>query len=263
MSLLRPVLLSLLLTLPACASLPPRDADVDALLGASGLDAQLAWLEQPLPAGKLEGPLSLLPDDWIAIVNSTVAERVRPVEIRRELRERLQQDLSAGELAEVQRFFESDTGRAVVAVESGSPQAGGKLIDQDNDPALLALANATGLGQAVGKLAEASLGEAVDIVLRSNCLGQGKTPFAGVVGSFLKKAQLKALRLRVNDDVQSRYASLSAPQRERYLDFTRSSAGQKFFRARAEVVGNSAERAGNALGSALAPRIDALCNTPD
>lgn len=260
---LRPVLLSLLLTLTACAALQPRAADIDALLGASGLEAQLAWLEQPLPAGKLDGPLSLLPDDWIALVNSTVAEGIQPADIRRELRERLQKDLSARELGEVQHFFESDTGRAVVAVESGSPQAAGRSGSGADDATLVALANATGLGRAVGRLAEASLGETVDIVLRSNCLGQGKTPFAGVVGSFFKKAQIKALRLRVNDEVQTRYASLSAQQRESYLDFTRTDAGRKFFQARADVVGQAAERAGNALGSALTPRIDALCNTRD
>lgn len=263
MSLLRPALIALLLTLTACAGLPSRDADVDALLGASGLDAQLAWLEQPLPAGKLEGPLSLLPDDWIAIVNSTVAENVQPADIRRELRDRLKQDLSGKELGEVQRFFESDIGRAVVAVESGSPQSAGAGIEPGDAAALDALANATGVGKAVGRLAEASLGETVDIVLRSNCLGQGKTPFAGVVGSFFKKAQVKALRLRVNDEISARYASLSAQQRARYLDFIRSGAGQKFFRARSEVLGNAAQRAGNALGSALTQRIDSLCNTPD
>jgi len=77
------LLLALALALGGCAALPPGDADVDALLRDSGIDAQLAWLEQPLPAGKLEGPLALLPDDWVGVINSTVAEQVQPAAIRR------------------------------------------------------------------------------------------------------------------------------------------------------------------------------------
>jgi len=126
-----------------------------------------------------------------------------------------------------------------------------------------ALANASGLGKAVAQLAEASLGDAVDIVLRSDCLGRSKVPFAGLVGGVLKKAQLKALRLRVNDEIRGRYAALPAPDRERYLAFTQSGAGLKFLLARAEVVGNAASRAGAALGSALTPRVNELCKPGD
>lgn len=257
------LLLALALALGGCAALPPGDADVDALLRASGIDAQLAWLEQPLPAGKLEGPLSLLPDDWIGIINSTVAERVQPADIRRELADRLQRDLSARELGEVRRFFDSATGRAVVAVESGSPQAAAVPTVATDEHMLDALANASGVGTAVSRLAETGLGDAVDIVMRSNCLGQGKVPFAGFVGGVLKKAQLKALRLRVNDEIRGRYAALAREDRQRYLDFAQSAAGHKFLRARAEVVGAAADRAGTALGSALTPRVDALCKPGD
>lgn len=263
---MKPIPLLLLvsaLALGGCSTLRPGDADVDALLRASGIDAQLAWLEQPLPAGKLEGPLSLLPDDWIAIINSAVAEQVQPADIRRELADRLRQDLSARDLAEVRNFFDSPTGRAVVAVESGSPQATAGRARTGDDAMLDALANASGVGTAVARLAETSLGDAVDIVLRSNCLGQGKVPFAGLVGGVLKKAQLKALRLRVNDEIRGRYAALSRDDRERYLAFTQSGAGQKFLKSRAEVVGGAATRAGTALGSALTPRVDALCRPGD
>lgn len=257
------LLLALVLALGGCAAMPPGDADVDALLRASGIDAQLAWLEQPLPAGKLDGPLSLLPDDWISVINSTVAEQVQPADIRHELRDRLRRDLSARELAEVRQFFDSPSGRAVVAVESGSPQSAPRHPAQEDDPMLDTLANASGLGRAVAQLAEASLGDAVDIVMRSNCLGQGKVPFAGLVGGVLKKAQLKALRLRVNDEIRGRYAALPQADRERYLAFTHSGAGQKFLQARAEVVGSAANRAGTALGSALTPRVNELCKPAD
>lgn len=259
MTRLSSLLLALALGLGGCAALPPGDADVDALLRASGIDAQLAWLEQPLPAGKLDGPLSLLPDDWISVINSTVADQVQPADIRHELRDRLRRDLSPRELAEVRRFFDSPTGRTVVAVESGSPPPPVGRSAGVDDAMLDALANASGLGQAVSRLAEAGLGDAVDIVMRSNCLGQGKVPFAGFVGGVLKKAQLKALRLRVNDEVRGRYAALPSGDRERYLAFTQSGAGRKFLHARAEVVGNAATRAGNALGKALTPRVNELC----
>lgn len=253
----RPLLLALLLLLSACAALPGRDSDIDAVLTTSGIDAQLAWLSQPLQADKLTGPLALVPDDWISTINSAVAGQLQPAEIRGTLREALRKELSARELGEVQRFYESAAGRAVVAVESGAARASAST---DADAATVeALANATGLGKAVSLLAEKGLGDAFDIALRTDCLGQGQTRFAGLVGGVLKKAQLRALRNLVNDQVSARYAALTPSQQSDYLAFTRSRAGQKFFRVRGEVVGGAADRAGTALGAALTPRFQALC----
>lgn len=253
----RLLLPALFLLLAACAGLPGRSSDVEAVLAASGVDAQLAWLSQPLQSEKLKGPLALVPDDWISTINAAVAGELQPAEIRGALREALQRELSARELGEVQRFYETPVGLAVVAVESG---AGGDRAAASADPATVeALASATGLGQAVSRLAEKGLGDAFDIALKTDCLGQGKTPFAGLVGGVLKKAQLRALRAMVNDQVSRRYAALTPAQQADYLAFTQSGAGRKFFRVRGEIVGNAADRAGTALGAALTPRFNALC----
>lgn len=257
MNPIRTFCLAALLVLAGCASLPGRNSDVDAVLTASGVDAQLAWLSQPLQADKLKGPMALVPDDWITTINAAVAGELQPAEIRGNLREALQRELSARELGEVQRFYESPVGHAVVAVESG---ASGEHPAAVADPAQVeALANATGLGQAVARLAEKGLGDAFDIALRTDCLGQGKTPFASLVGGVLKKAQLRALRTMVNEQVSRRYAALTPSQQADYLAFAESRAGRKFFQVRSEVVGNAADRAGTALGAALTPRFNALC----
>lgn len=254
----RLLLPALLLVLGACASLPGREGDVEAVLTASGVDAQLAWLGKPLQADKLKGVMSLVPDDWISTINDAVADQLKPAAIRVSLRDALQRELSGRELGEVQRFYDSPVGRAVVAVESGAV-AGREAAGAD--PATVEqLANATGLGKAVSRLAEKGLGDALDIALKTDCLGQGKTPFAGLVGSVLKKAQLKALRTMVNEQASRRYAALSADEQAAYLAFAQSSAGQKFFRVRGNVIGNAAESAGTALGQELTPRFNALCH---
>lgn len=254
---IRLLLASSLLLLAACAALPGRQGDVEAVLTASGVDAQLAWLAQPLQADKLTGTLSLVPDDWITAINAAVAGQVRPADIRATLRDALQKELSARDLAEVQRFYDSPEGRAVVALESGAAPA---RSTPPADPATVeALAEATGLGQAVSRLAEKGLGDAFDIALRTNCLGQGKVPLAGLVGGVLKKAQLRALRTAVNEQVSRRYAALTPEQQAAYLAFTHTGAGRKFFQVRADVVGGAADRAGTALGETLTPRFDALC----
>lgn len=246
-----------LLVLAGCASLPGRDADVEAVLTASGTDAQLAWLGQPLQPDNVKGVMSLIPDDWIAAINATVADQLKPAELRGSLREALQKELSGRELAEVQRFYDSPTGRAVVATESGH---GGNAPAVSGDSASLEqLADATGLGKAVARLAEKGLGDAFDVALRTNCFGQGETRFAGLVGGVLKKAQLNALRRVVGEQVQQRYATLSAAQRADYLAFAQSRAGQKFFRVRAGVLANAADQAGTALGTQLTPRFREFC----
>lgn len=250
-------LIAAALLLAACASLPGRTSDVEAVLSASGVDAQLAWLSQPLQTEKLKGPMALVPDDWITTINGAVAGELQPADIRSVLREALQRELSARELGEVQQFYESPVGQAVVAVESGA--AGGSVAASADPATVEALANATGLGKAVSRLAEKGLGDAFDIALKTDCLGQGKTPFAGLVGGVLKKAQLRALRTMVNDQVSRRYAALTPSQQADYLAFTQSRAGQKFFRVRGDVIGNAADRAGTALGATLTPRFNALC----
>ncbi len=254
----RPALIALVLMLAACTSLPGRDSDVEAVLTASGIDAQLGWLSQPLQGGKMKGPLSLVPDDWITAINATVAEQLKPADIRLGLRAALQRELTGRELADVQRFYESATGQAVVAVESGRLQAG---INADTTEAatLEALATATGLGKAVARLAETGLGDAFDIALKTNCFGQGETRFASLLGGVIKKAQLNALRTVVNEQVRLRYAALGADDQARYLSFAQSRPGQKFFRVRGEVLGAAAERAGSALGAQLTPRFNEFC----
>lgn len=256
MTPLRLLLLLSSLLLAACAGLPARDSDVDGALAASGIDAQIAWLEQPLRPDQLSGTLSLIPDDWVAAINGAVAAEVRPAAIRADLAAALRRELSARELGEVRRFYESPEGRAVVAVEAGKGVAAGSGGDEAR---LETLADATGLGQAVSRLAEKGLGDAFDIALRTNCLGQGETRFAGLVGGVIRKAQLKALRRLVTDQVQDRYAALSSSEQASYLAFARSGAGQKFFRVRATVLAEAGDRAGNTLGQALTPRFEAFC----
>lgn len=256
MTLLRPLLLIATLFLAACAGLPARDGDIDATLAASGIDAQLAWLEQPLRPDQMSGTLALLPDDWVAAINAAVAAELRPAGVRADLRAALGRELNARELGEVRRFYESPAGRAVVAVEAGR---GGTAPAGGDEARLAALAEATGLGKAVSRLAEKGLGDAFDIALRTNCLGQGETRFAGLVGGVIRKAQLRALRRLVDDQVQGRYAALTPDEQAGYLAFAQSGAGTKFFRVRATVLANAADRAGNSLGQALTPRFEAFC----
>ena len=241
-----------------CSSLPPRESDIDAVLAASGTDAELAMLAHPLPHDRLKGALSLVPEDWVTAINATVEDNLKPAEWRAQMKTGLQKEMTGRELADVQHFYESPTGRAVVTSESGR---GNAAAVGGNDAATLeALANATGLGKAASKLAEKGLGDAFDIALRTNCFGQGETHFAGLVGAVLKKAQLNAVRRAVGDQVQQRYASLTPAQREDYLAFTQTSAGQKFLRVRADTLSSAADKAGTALGTELTPRFKAFCH---
>lgn len=250
--------LALTLALAACKGMPGREADVDAVLGASGLDAQLAWLRQPLQEDRSSGPLALIPDEWIRVVNATVAETLRPGDIRNALADRLRSNLSGQELAAVQRFYESGVGRKVVSVESGQLGGGTSGSSTSEGATLDALAGATGLGKAVSLLAEHALGDAVDIALKTGCLGE-QPRYASLLGGVVKKAQLLALRNAVNDRIRSRYASLTPQEQAMYLDFARSGAGQKFFAARTAVLNDFALQAGNALGATLTPRISEAC----
>lgn len=249
-----------LLLLAACAGLPARDSDVDAVLAASGFDDQMAWLQKPLRPETASGVLALLPDDWVAVVNATVAQTVKTDVIRADLRQELKRSLSASELQRVRKFYEGPTGRRVAALESGKLDS--RLEDAGNasDAATLdALAEATGTGKAVSRLAEHALGDAVDIALRTGCFGSTRLPLAGLLGGMVKKAQLAALRGAVNERVRERYAALTPAEQADYLAFAQGSEGRKFFAARSTLMLARAEEAGKALGTQLTPRIDALC----
>lgn len=249
----------LFLLLSACATMPGRESDIDALLDASGLNAQLAWLQQPLRPDEDAGVLSLLPDEWVTAVNGTVADLVKADDIRASLRNEIRRNLSAKELADVQRFFASPSGRQVAALESGRldsrlrDAAAGDTADLDT------LAEATGVSKAVSRLAENALGDAVDIALRNGCFGLDKTPLASLLGGVMKKAQLRALRAAVNDQVRDRYAALAAEDRANYLAFAQSRAGRRFFQSRTAVMTGAADKAGAALGAQLTPQISKIC----
>jgi len=249
--------LALSLVMAACSTMPGRQGNVDAVLTASGLDAQLSRLQQPLPPGKISGATMLIPDEWLTIVNATIADALKPDDIRQELRSRLLKDLSSRELATVQNFYESETGRNVVALESGKLSAPGttRIPDATMDE----LARTTGAGKAVSQLAERGLSEAVDIALKHRCFGLDNVPFAGLFGGVMKKSQLGMLRDSVNQSVRNRYAALSESDAEAYLEFARSTAGSKFFTARTSVLTTHAGRAGDSLRNTLSDAVTAIC----
>ena len=254
------VMLAALLTLlSACASLPGQKADIDAVITASGLDAQLKQLQQPLAAEKMDGLLAMIPDEWIHMVNATIAQTLQPEQIRSSLRDTLEKKLSARELADVQKFYESNTGRRVVSLESG--KADNTFINStiNDDATLDALAETTGAGKAVSLLAQHGLNDAVDIALKNGCFGLSSVPFSGMLAGVVKKAQLNALRQSVNTRVRQQYAQLSPDEQSTYLSFSQSLAGQKFFVARNGVMADAATRTGDALSGQLTVRIKELC----
>lgn len=248
---------TLSMVMAACSTLPGREGNVDAVLAASGLEAQLARLQQPLPVGKTSGPSMLIPDEWLTIVNTTIAEAVKPEAIRQELRSTLLKDLTSRELAAVQGFYESESGKNVVALESGTlTTLGTKHL---GDATLDELARTTGAGKAVSMLAERGLNAAVDIAFKHRCFGLDQVPFAGLLGGVMKKSQLGMLRDSVNQSLYNRYASLSENDAEAYLAFARSPAGSKFYNARTSVMTTYAGRAGDSLSSTLADAVTAAC----
>lgn len=246
---------SLGLLLAACAGMPGKEGNVDAVLTASGIDAQLRHLQQPLSS---EGPTAMIPDEWITLVNHTVAETLQPDAVRREMKAELDKSMSGRELVDVQAFYESDTGKRVVAVENGEVPAvtdGGAT----NTAALDTIVEATGAGKAVSMLAERGLNEAFNLALKHRCFGLDKVPMAGLLAGFVKKAQLATLKDSVNTAVRKRYAALSAADRDSYLAFVTSGAGKKFLTVRGNVIADAAGRAGDALSAPMAAHVDALC----
>lgn len=254
--LITAIALSVLMT--ACSTMPGREGNVDAVLAASGMEAQLTRLQQPLPVGKSQGPTMLIPDEWLAVVNTTVAEALKPEAMRQDLRSALLKDLSSRELAAVQSFYESEAGKAVVAQESGQQTA--TAMNRLSEATLDELARTTGAGKAVSLLAERALNEAVDVAFKHQCFGLDKVPFAGLLGGVVKKSQLGMLRDSVNASLRSRYAALTEADAEAYLAFARTAAGSKFFNTRTSVLTGYAGRAGDSLSSKLTDAVSAVCH---
>lgn len=254
------IMLAITLTLAACNSMPGKQADIDAVMTASGLDAQIALLNKPLATEKMDGPLAMIPDEWISMVNNSIAESVKPEDIRKQLRSALQKNLSAPELNAVQAFYESETGKRVVALEGGKTDNSNSIKIITNDRGTLeALANATGYGKAVSQLAQHGLNDAVDVAVKNGCFGLDQFPFASMLVGVIKKNQLAALRASVNSMVSQRYAQLSAEEQAAYLNFAQSGPGQKFFTARGTVMQDTAQRAGAALSGQLGEEVKKIC----
>lgn len=251
--------------LQACASLPGQKGNADAVITASGLDAQLELLKQPLKTEQMDGPLSLIPDEWITLVNTTIATTLKPEQIRASLRSTLEKNLSGTELGDVQKFYESEIGRHVAAIESGkittTPVTTTTTTNNNNRATLDILANATGAGKAISVLAQHGLNDAVDVALENGCFGLDKIPFASVLAGVVKKTQLNALKENVNISVRQQYAQLSGNEQASYLAFAQSAAGQKFFSARSSVMTSAAQQTGAALSEQLTQHIRQICTS--
>jgi hypothetical protein len=246
------------IVMSACNTLPQREGSVDAVLAASGLEEQLTRLQQPLPVGQAKGPAMLIPDEWLTMVNTAVAETLKPEAMRADLRSALLKELSSRELATTQAFFTSEVGKKVVELEGGKSVVSGP--SQLSEATLNDIAQTTGIGKATSLLAERALTEAVDIAFKHQCFGLDKVPFAGLLGGVMKKAQLSILRDSVNTRLHSRYAGLSESEADRYLDFAQSAAGKKFFNARTAVLTDYAGRAGDSLQGTLTKAVTAVCH---
>lgn len=246
----------LLLVLTACSSLQKNSGDVDAVIQTSGLNSQLERLETPLQVDKMDGPLALIPDEWITLVNRTIADNLKPEQIRSNLKNQLQQSLSGAELHAVQAFYESPTGQRVVNAESGKATGSRSVL---GNATLDALADATGAGQAASLLAQHGLNDAIDVAVKNGCFGLGDIPMASLLVGVVKKAQLNALRSSVTASVRQQYSSLSEAEQADYLAFARSTAGRKFLSARASVMNDAATRTGSALSSQLGQEIKTVC----
>lgn len=251
------IALSLSLGLAACASAPSIGGDAAAVIQSSGTASLLARLETPLPVEKMEGPLALIPDEWIALVNSTVAENLKPQLIRDDLQSRLQNTLTAKELTIVQRFYESPVGQRVVRIESGKESNTNVVIGNET---LDALVKASGIGQSASLLAQHGLNDAIDVAVKNGCFGLNEIPMAKVLVGVVKKAQLNALRSSVNTGIRQQYAALTESERMEYLVFAQSTAGKKFLTQRAEAINAAAVRVGNSLSAQLGEKIQGSCS---
>lgn len=241
----------------ACSSLPNQQADLDAVIQASGMAAQLDRLKTPLQVNeKMEGPLGLIPDEWIELVNSTISESLKADAIEKNLKNQLQQNLKGNELNTVQKFYESPVGLRVVQIESGKVP---RSSAYNNSSTLDALAEATGAGKAASLLAQNGLNEAIDVAVKNGCFGLSEIPMAGLLIGVVKKAQIKALRSGVTETVRQQYAALSDKEQKDYLAFAQSTAGQKFLQARASVMNDAATQAGNSLSGELGNKVKEVC----
>jgi hypothetical protein len=249
----------LTLLLGACAGLPQnKDASLEALLQAAGIDSQLAALEKPIPPKSVDAPGVMLPDEVISSVNEAVAGTLKPADIRADLKGQLDRNMNSQKIAEALAFYQSAAGQQVVAVEAGQP--GGR--PQRNEPQILsALDNATGSSDIVSKLAQDSVSSTLDYAIANGCFGLDKNHFAGFFAGIVKKALVNAVREGVHNSLSQRYATLPPETLNAYLQFAQSASGQQFFASRNKAIGNGLQTASAALSIALTAQVSEACKT--
>lgn len=250
-------LFALLLT--ACAGMQgSKDANIESLIKAAGIDAQLAQLQQPLDPKATQGAGALIPDEIIGAINATVSDSLKPEQIRSDLKTALARNMSQAELRSALNFYESGPGQNVVAADKGT-LSNRRSLSADEDARLSELDRATGTSQAVSQLAEQGMSSAIGALTSSNCLGLSKAPMGGLLGGFFKKSQMAVVRQSVRSSLNARYSALSASDLDAYLRFAQSEAGQHFFGARNEVFSKAAGNAGKSIADMLVQQLAKSC----
>lgn len=252
-------LVTLTALLGACANLPVnRDADVEMLIRASGINAQLTALSQPLNPDAVNGAGGMIPNDVINAINSAVAGAIDPDQVRSNVKTSFTKNLSDAQLRDALSFFNSATGQHVVAAETSAANIG-NYAGSAQPGQLDALDDATGVSRIFGKLAEQSTSSAIDVLISSNCLGTNNIPFAGMMAGVIKKAQINAVRRSVRQVMNQRYAALTPDEVSSYLSFAQSSAGQQFFQSRNQAFMEATSTASGQISTILTAQIAKTC----
>ena len=245
--------LPLALCLMLAASLTLAESQIDKLMQLSGINHQLEAIPSSLDAGLNQASGG----EGMQEVSAIMHEHFAPEKLKKSTRKSLDKNLSGGDVKKVLEWLESPLGRKItnmeVAASSGDPKKmQAAMPELMNDEKRVAL---------VKKLDDAVLATESSV---SMSMGMQKAMLAGVIskspqGMDQLDQMVESMRPQIEAQYDKyiipsmvyTYRSLSHKELERYIDFAKTGAGQRYHKAVFSAMSEAVNKASEAVGRSL------------
>ncbi len=225
-----------------------KDQLLDKLYDQTGLEQQLSWMHDSMTLQEQRYPL---PETVIDTVNQVVKVRYSPDFFRSSMKATLDEALSAGELAQLIKWFESPLGQKILSLEAqaNDPENQARMeayiqeklskeVPRNNRVRLIdALMESLDAVELSTELA-ASASVGAQRMLREVMPAGAEQPMRPVqVLKALEKPHIrKGMPERMRNIFLYTYRSLPDHEIQRYLDFARENAMQNFQRGQIQAL---------------------------
>lgn len=231
-------------------SSPPPHANINQLLTVSQFRTPLFYLEAPLYDPEVK---EWIPQKFLDEVQQSIDDTINYPYTDTQLRLALSQKLSTDDIQQVIDFYQSLTGQHILHAE----QSFRERVNLDNDSTALAteVIKATQLSTMLHTIFASSVEAVINRLDGYECLAIRQIPGSNIGLLMAKRHKMAFMERQVQRSLANLYLNVRESDLQNYLQFAQSAVGQRYFKARSEVMRSIGSEFGERVAEAIAPAL--------